>query len=99
VFIQDFGKKPTEIFVTFDEIPMASASIAQVHLATITRSDGKRKWEETVAVKVQKPAIRKQMEWDLWSYRTLMYLSERIFNMPRESDHNYAYGRPDIDWF
>lgn len=78
---------------------MASASIAQVHLATITRSDGTRKWEETVAVKVQKPAIRKQMEWDLWSYRTLMYLSERIFNMPRESDHNYAYGRPDIDWF
>lgn len=82
VFIQDFGKKPKAIFLDFDEVPIASASIAQVHLATIRRSDGKREWEERVAVKVQKPAIRKQMEWDLWSYRTLMYLSEKIFNMP-----------------
>jgi len=88
VFVRDFGKTPEEVFVSFDELPIASASIAQVHLAEVKRwevnPDGSRgrEWIEKVAVKVQKPAIRKQMEWDLWSYRTLMYLSEKIFQMP-----------------
>lgn len=37
-----------------------------------------------VAVKVQKPAIRKQMEYDLFSYRSLMWLCEKLFDMPSE---------------
>lgn len=84
IFKQDFGvDSPLRIFKTFDEIPIASASIAQVHLATIDRHDSYgRKWEEKVAVKVQKPAISKQMEWDLWSYQSLLYLTEKLFNVP-----------------
>ncbi|KAJ9118281.1 hypothetical protein QFC22_004192 [Naganishia vaughanmartiniae] len=89
VFTEDFkGKAPDQFFASFEEVPIASASIAQVHEATIERHevlpDGSigRTWKETVAVKVQKPAIRKQMEWDLWSYRTLMYLTEKLFDMP-----------------
>ncbi len=70
VFKQDFdGRTPDDMFESFDRVPVASASIAQVHLATVRRRAGGREWTEKVAVKVQKPAIRKQMEWDLWSYR------------------------------
>jgi hypothetical protein len=92
VFREDFaGKVPNQLFTSFSETPIASASIAQVHEAVIDRHEilpdgsiGKR-WQEKVAVKVQKPAIRKQMEWDLWSYRTLMYLTEKLFAMPSMS--------------
>lgn len=53
---------PEDIFETFSHEPLASASIAQVHRAVL--KDGR-----VVAVKVQKPAISKQMDWDLFSYR------------------------------
>ncbi len=88
VFEKDLGKKPLEIFRTFEEKPIAAASIAQVHLATIDRhelgEDGKvkRRWVEKVAVKVQRPAIELQMEWDLWSYKKLMVMTEWLFEMP-----------------
>ena len=31
---------------------------------------------------IQKPAIRKQVEWDLWCYRFLSGLAEKLFDMP-----------------
>jgi aarF domain-containing kinase len=45
VFVENFGKDLSDIYVTFDEQPIASASIAQVHRATL--ADG-----QEVAVKV-----------------------------------------------
>ncbi|ORY29120.1 putative mitochondrion protein [Naematelia encephala] len=75
VFRKDLGVDPEEIFETFSHSPLASASIAQVHKATL--KDG-----SVVAVKVQKPAIEKQMELDLFSYRSLMWLCEKLFDMP-----------------
>lgn len=76
VFLDDLGVGPKELFSDFTEQPLASASIAQVHKAKIMvpELDGQgrdtgRKREQVVAVKVQKPAIGKQMEWDLFSYR------------------------------
>lgn len=55
-------KKPIgEIFETFDETPTASASIAQVHFATI-KVDRKIK---NVAVKVKRPNIEETIEADL----------------------------------
>ena len=62
VFKADLDMTPDDLFTTFSREPLASASIAQVHKATL-----KEGYE--VAVKVQKPAIQKQMEWDLFSYR------------------------------
>ncbi|XP_077215011.1 ABC2 homolog 9 [Tasmannia lanceolata] len=46
VFMKELGRMPNEIFVEFDPVPLASASLAQVHAART--HDGKR-----VAVKVQ----------------------------------------------
>src|SRR3954452_9820878 len=35
LFIEDLGAEPSELFASFDEEPFASASIAQVHYATL----------------------------------------------------------------
>lgn len=69
------GRDPDEVFAEIEKIPIASASIAQVHRARTHAG-------ELVAVKIQKPAIRRQMEIDLWSYRTMMRLMEYVFEIP-----------------
>ena len=58
IIIEDLKVDPNVIFREFDETPIASASIAQVHKATLHSG-------ETVAVKVQKPFIADQVPWDL----------------------------------
>ena len=50
IFLDDFGKPPEEVFASFDAEPIASASIAQVHTATL--HDGSE-----VVVKIQRPGI------------------------------------------
>ena len=54
----EFNTPPEELFEFFDQTPFASASIGQVHRARLP--DG-----ETVAVKVQRPGIKKIIEVDL----------------------------------
>eukprot|EP01134_Creolimax_fragrantissima_P003346 CFRG3346T1 len=71
----DFGKPYYELFATFEQEPIASASIAQVHRATL--HDG-----TAVAVKVQKPCIERQVDLDLMTYRLIVYLFEKIFDLP-----------------
>lgn len=75
VFMQDFGVRPDQIFKEFNQEPVASASIAQVHKAIM--HDG-----TVVAVKVQKPAIQQQMNSDLLAFRLLLRLYERMFDLP-----------------
>ncbi len=75
-FCREFGGlRPTDLFQTFDPNPVASASIAQVHRATL--KDG-----TPVAVKIQKPQIRHQMEWDLATYKLLNYGMQWLFDLP-----------------
>lgn len=57
-----FRRPVGEIFVQFDETPVASASIAQVHFATIRDSGGAVR---EVAVKVLRPGMRSVIEKDL----------------------------------
>lgn len=59
---------PEDIFASFSTEPLASASIAQVHKAVL-KTERAGEPGKVVAVKVQKPAIKKQMELDLFSYR------------------------------
>lgn len=76
VFKEDFGVHPDDLFDDFSREAVASASIAQVHTATIKRSG------EKVAVKVQKPYIAKQMNWDLATYKLTVKVLEILFDLP-----------------
>ena len=66
----EFGSPLEELFDFFDELPFASASIGQVHKAGL--KDG-----EMVAVKVQRPGIKKIIEVDLEIMLHLAMLVER----------------------
>ncbi len=66
----EFGSPLEELFDFFDEVPFASASIGQVHKAGL--KDG-----EMVAVKVQRPGIKKIIEVDLEIMLHLAMLVER----------------------
>jgi ubiquinone biosynthesis protein len=60
----ELGVRPSHLFETFDEEPLGSASLAQVHRATLR--DGR-----TVAVKVQRPGIVEVIHADLDSLSTI----------------------------
>ena len=64
---EELGKWPEEIFASFATEPFASASIGQVHLAEL--HSGRK-----VAVKVQRPNIRRVIATDI----ELMYLLARV---------------------
>jgi len=59
---RSFRRPLGELFVSFERIPVASASIAQVHFAVIRDRDGR---EREVAVKVLRPGMLPVIEKDL----------------------------------
>lgn len=65
VFHEDLGKEISECFIEFQEIPIASASVSQVH-------EGILKNGQKVVVKVQRPNIKELMDQDM---RILMKLA------------------------
>ncbi|HEX7990350.1 MAG TPA: ubiquinone biosynthesis regulatory protein kinase UbiB [Stenotrophomonas sp.] len=67
---QALGLPITEAFASFDTTPLASASIAQVHAATL--DDGRQ-----VVVKVLRPDIEKQIAGDIALLKSLAALVER----------------------
>lgn len=79
VFISEFGRPPkgeNGVFADFENRAVASASIAQVHRAKLIKQH-ENDPDTWVAVKVQKPAVSKQVEWDLAAYRALMWVYEK----------------------
>jgi predicted unusual protein kinase regulating ubiquinone biosynthesis (AarF/ABC1/UbiB family) len=58
LFAEELGADPSELFASFEEEPFASASIAQVHYATLHSG-------EEVVVKIQRPGIRRRIAADL----------------------------------
>src|SRR3954464_3848695 len=54
----EMGDDPKSVFKTFEDTPFASASIAQVHYATLHSG-------EEVVVKIQRPGIRRRVAADL----------------------------------
>lgn len=54
----ELGAPIAELFQSFDSIPLATASMAQVHRATLRNGD-------EVAVKVQRPGTRQRIEIDI----------------------------------
>ncbi|MEN9891941.1 MAG: putative ubiquinone biosynthesis protein UbiB [Pseudomonadota bacterium] len=67
-----FGRPLDAVFAEFDLVPVASASIAQVHFATL---QGGRE----VAVKVLRPGMLEVIEHDLKLLDTLARLLERVW--------------------
>ncbi|HEX9105028.1 MAG TPA: AarF/UbiB family protein [Polyangia bacterium] len=63
-FCEELGKAPRELFAEFDERPIASASIGQVHRARLSTG-------EQVAVKVQYPDIEEIVAIDLRALRRI----------------------------
>ena len=68
---RELGRRPGEIFQWIDPRPLASASIAQVHRATL--HDGRQ-----VAVKIQYPGIAPLMARDLIILRTIVAWIGRV---------------------
>ncbi|HEY8297414.1 MAG TPA: AarF/UbiB family protein [Candidatus Baltobacteraceae bacterium] len=75
----ELGASTAELFATFDPIPLAAASIGQVHVATL--ADGR-----DVVVKVRKPGVRAVVERDLDILNGLAASAEKHF--PDFADHD-----------
>ncbi len=67
---QELNRPLSELYSKFDETPLASASIGQVHRANLHNGD-------EVAVKIQRPGIEKVIEVDLEIMLHLATLAER----------------------
>ena len=76
VITTDLGSHPDELFASFDKTPIASASIAQVHGATL--HDG-----SDVVVKVQRPGIGRLLSSDLRILRKLAVGVDKISSKGR----------------
>ncbi|HET6370762.1 MAG TPA: AarF/UbiB family protein [Nitrospiria bacterium] len=71
----DLGKDPADLFERFEEVPIASASLGQVHSAYL---NGRR-----IAIKVQYPGIEQVVETDLRAVRMITRFLQRYFKNVR----------------
>lgn len=72
---EDLGRPLSSVFAAFDDEPLAAASIAQVHGATLL--DGR-----SVVVKVQRPRLEEQVRDEL---RALLIVCELLERIPQAS--------------
>lgn len=70
---RELGKPIREIFATFDTKPIASASIAQVHFATL-----KDELSTQVAVKVLRPQVTRAINQDLRWLKLLAWVVKQV---------------------
>ncbi|KAI9324045.1 ABC1 family-domain-containing protein [Zopfochytrium polystomum] len=107
VMTKELGSDWSTRFASFDMVPMAAASIGQVHRAQL--HDGRQ-----VAVKVQYPGVAASIESDLSYLRTLatmgsllpkgMYIDDAIKVAKKElawecDYYREADGRREVHWF
>lgn len=69
---KETGKNISEIFSFFEETPLGSASIGQVHRARLVSG-------EEVVVKIQRPGVRKQIESDLQIIKDIVSFGDNYF--------------------
>ena len=80
VITQELGRAPEEVFATLEPQPMAAASLAQVHAATLPNG-------EEVVVKVQRPNIVPTISIDL---EILQDLAAAAQSSPLLPKHDYV---------
>ncbi|XVF70420.1 hypothetical protein PTKIN_Ptkin11bG0160200 [Pterospermum kingtungense] len=74
-----FGRKLTEIFTNFEEEPLASGSVAQVHRATLkSRYPGQQTKPIVVAVKVRHPGVGDAIRRDFMIINSVAKISKFI---------------------
>ncbi len=93
---EDTARTVEELFATFDDAPMAAASMAQVHCATL--HDG-----TSVIVKVQRPGIAQTVEGDIAVLRRLSRAlaavpSLRSLNLPGLVEEFATTLRTELDF-
>ena len=94
---EETGKPVLQLYASFDEQPMAAASMAQVHCATL--ADG-----TPVIVKVQRPGIAATVEGDIAVLRRLARLLDtlvpamRAFNLPELVEEFAETLRGELDF-
>jgi ubiquinone biosynthesis protein len=85
-----YGRSAFQVFAKFDPKPLASASMAQAHLANLHTG-------EEVVVKILRPKMRKVIEKDISILQTIANLAERYWagskrlkpkEIVREFEHN-----------
>ncbi|MDR0576779.1 MAG: ubiquinone biosynthesis regulatory protein kinase UbiB [Candidatus Accumulibacter sp.] len=94
-----YGRPAGEVFAAFDETPVASASVAQVHFARLRPEDGGRE----VAVKILRPDMEGVIAHDLALLDTAAGLLEKLWSdgkrmKPREIVAEFAkYLHDELD--
>lgn len=94
-----YGRPANEVFAEFDPVPVASASIAQVHFAKLREEDGGHE----VAVKILRPNMLSVIEHDLALMDNGAMLLEKLWSdgkrlKPREVVAEFAkYLRDELD--
>jgi ubiquinone biosynthesis protein len=76
---RSLGSSAMQTFATFEFVPVACASIGQVHRATL--GDGRR-----VAVKVCRPGVRAEIDTDVALLRSLLRFAMRVSRTARTYD-------------
>lgn len=94
---EELGATPESLFASFDYHPLASASIAQVHRATL-------KTGEQVVLKLQRPNLAGQVEQDLLVLRMLQpvvkrTLLSRICKYPQVVDQLERQLNQEMDFY
>ncbi|MCG2575484.1 ubiquinone biosynthesis regulatory protein kinase UbiB [Dechloromonas sp. XY25] len=94
-----YGRPAHDVFAEFDPVPVASASIAQVHFARLREEDGGHE----VAVKILRPNMLSVIEHDLALMDNLAMLLEKLWSdgkrlKPREVVAEFAkYLKDELD--
>jgi aarF domain-containing kinase len=91
VLTDNLGPEWRDLFDTFDEKPIAAASIGQVHSATL-KSTGQR-----VAVKVQYPGVADSIDSDL-SNLAILLTASRLLPKGLFLDKTIANARTELAW-
>jgi predicted unusual protein kinase regulating ubiquinone biosynthesis (AarF/ABC1/UbiB family) len=103
VMREDLGSEWRKSFSSFNDVPFASASIGQVHIATLAEDHPSPLAGKKVAVKIQFPGVRESIGSDLNNLRWLvsasallpkgLFLDNTIRVMRRELDDECDYER------
>ncbi|RAL02756.1 protein kinase COQ8 [Aspergillus ibericus CBS 121593] len=91
VLIDNLGPNWRDLFSSFDEIPMAAASIGQVHSAVL------KKTGQPVAIKIQYPGVADSIDSDLNNLSILLTAS-RILPRGLYLDKTIANARTELAW-